>query len=179
MMDLSPFCREGLSPSHFKGLERVIRRLGSPCTVNGPSSSHCKGPEVLQAGKDWVHPTLMGLRELFIVWGPLNLKGLSSSQHNGPDGNIVGYGGSSSIKRLKWIGVHGTWHGHFKLTLSQLKGLAKTSGSFNPIWTCLFWLNLGTLEILFVFHEGVKHSCIYRCSPVSYTHLTLPTILLV
>ena len=27
MMDLSPSCWEGLSPSHFKGPERVIRRL--------------------------------------------------------------------------------------------------------------------------------------------------------
>ena len=125
-----------------------LQRTWSPCTVNGPSSSHCKGPEVLPAGKGWVHPTLMGLRELFIVWGPFNWKGLSSSQHNGPDGNIVGYGGSSCIKRLKCIGVQGTWYGHFKLSLSQLKGLAKTLGSFNPIWTGLFWLNLGTLEIL-------------------------------
>ena len=107
----------------------------------------------------------MGLRELFIVLGPFNWKGLSSSQHNGPDGNIVDYGGSSCIKRLKCIGVQGTWYGHFKLSLSQLKGLAKTLGSFNPIWTGLFWLNLGTLEILkFSFFIKELSTLAYRCT---------------
>ena len=74
-------------------------------------------------------------------------------------------GGSSCIKRLKCIGVQGTWYGHFKLSLSQLKGLAKTLGSFNPIWTGLFWLNLGTLEILkFSFFIKELSTLAYRCT---------------
>ena len=75
-----------------------LKRTWSPCTVNAPSSSHCKGPEVHPTLMDlgpscWEGlspPQLMGLRELCIVRGPFHCKGLSSSQHNGPDRDIIG-----------------------------------------------------------------------------------------
>ena len=44
MMDLSPSCWEGLSPSHFKGPERVIRRL---------EPLHCQWTKFITLQRAW------------------------------------------------------------------------------------------------------------------------------
>ena len=57
--------------SFLLGRSISLQRTWSPCTVNGPSSLNCNGPEVLTAGKGWVHPTLKNLKEL--LTGALSL----------------------------------------------------------------------------------------------------------
>ena len=111
-----------------------LQRTWSPCTVNGPSSSHCKGPEV--------HPTLMDL-------GPSCWEGLSPPHIDGPK-RAMHSQGSIPLQRTEFISTHGpdrdnigwwfilhqrtqvqgTWYDYFRLTLSQFNGLAKTKVSF-------------------------------------------------
>ena len=64
-----------------------LQRTWSPCTVNGPSSSHCKGPEV--------HPTLMDL-------GPSCWEGLSPPHIDGPK-RAMHSQGSIPLQRTEFI----------------------------------------------------------------------------
>ena len=70
-----------------------LQRTWSPCTVNGPSSSHCKGPEV--------HPTLMDL-------GPSCWEGLSPPHIDGPK-RAMHSQGSIPLQRTEFISTQWTW----------------------------------------------------------------------
>ena len=70
-----------------------LQRTWSPCTVNGPSSSHCKGPEV--------HPTLMDL-------GPSCWEGLSPPHIEWPK-RAMHSQGSIPLQRTEFISTQWTW----------------------------------------------------------------------
>ena len=98
MMDLSSSCWEGLSPSHFKGPERVIRRLEplhcqwtkfitlqrawSSSYWKGLSPSHIDGPKRAMRGTYHCQLTVKGLQSTYnsfrffeVVWTQSFLSG--------------------------------------------------------------------------------------------------------
>ena len=101
MMDLSPSCWEGLSPSHFKEPERVIRRLEplhcqwtkfitlqrawSSSYWEGLSPSHFKEPERVIRRLEPFHCQWTKFITLQRAWSPSCWEGLSPSHFKGPE----------------------------------------------------------------------------------------------
>ena len=90
MMDLSPSCWEGLSLSHFKEPERVIRWL---------EPFHCQWTKFITLQRAWSSS----------CW-----KGLSPSHIDGPKRAIYSLG-SIQLERTEFISTQWTWWKHRRL----------------------------------------------------------------